>query len=85
MRDQIYGKGGVDMTDYSWLVQLAGYVISGLVALAVAGKQHSKTTALLEYRLGQLEKKMDKHNQSVERLTVLEAKFDLLEGRKNDG
>lgn len=74
-----------DMTDYSWLVQLAGYVISGLVALIVAGKQHSKTTALLEYRLEQLEKKMDKHNQSVERLTVLEAKFDLLEGRKSNG
>lgn len=73
------------MHDYTLLVQLAGYVISGLVALYVAGKQHSKTTALIEYRLSQLEKKMDKHNQSVERLTVLEAKFDLLKGSKNDG
>lgn len=73
------------MTDYSWLVQLTGYVISGLVALIVAGKQHNKTTALLEYRLEQLEKKMDKHNQGIERLTVLEAKFDLLEGQKSNG
>lgn len=72
------------MTDYSWLVQLAGYVISGLVALYVASKQHSKTTALLEYRLEQLERKMDKHNQGIERLTILETKVDLLKGR-NDG
>lgn len=72
------------MTDYSWLVQLAGYVISGLVALYVASKQHNKTTALLEYRLEQLEKKMDKHNQGIERLTILETKVDLLKGR-NDG
>ena len=83
MRDQIYGKGGVDMTDYSWLVQLAGYVISGLVALYVASKQHSKTTALLEYRLEQLEKKMDKHNQGIERLTVLETKVELLKGQQD--
>ena len=69
------------MTDYSWLVQLAGYVISGLVALYVASKQHSKTTALLEYRLEQLEKKMDKHNQGIARLTILETKVDLLKGR----
>ena len=71
------------MTDYSWLVQLAGYVISGLVALYVASKQHNKTTALLEYRLEQLEKKMDKHNQGIERLTILETKVDLLKGRND--
>lgn len=58
-------------------VQLAGYVMSGLVALLVAGKQHSKTTALLEYRLDQLEKKMDKHNDFIKRLGILETKVEL--------
>lgn len=58
-------------------VQLIGYVISGVVALYVASKQHSKTSALLEYRLEQLEKKMDKHNNFIERLTMLETKLNM--------
>ena len=64
------------MNNELWM-QLIGYVISGVVALLVAGKQHSKTTALLEYRLEQLEKKMDKHNNFIERLTILEAKLGI--------
>lgn len=59
------------------VVQLIGYVISGVVALYVASKQHSKTSALLEYRLEQLEKKMDKHNNFIERLTMLETKLNM--------
>lgn len=63
---------------------IIGAIISGLVALKVSNRQHDKTIALIEYRLGELEEKMDKHNSAVERLTVLETKFKLLEGR-NDG
>lgn len=62
---------------------IIGAIISGLVALKVSNKQHDKTIALIEYRLGELEEKMDKHNNAVERLTVLETKFKLLEGRKD--
>lgn len=60
------------------IIQLLGYVISGVVALIVAGFQHSKTTALLEYRLKQLEDKMDKHNNFMERLGVVETKVKLM-------
>lgn len=63
---------------------IIGAIISGLVALKVSNRQHDKTIALIEYRLGELEEKMDKHNNAVERLTVLETKFKLLKGR-NDG
>lgn len=59
------------------LVQLAGYVVSGLVALIVASWQNSKTTALIEYRLDQLEKKVDKHNNFMERLALVEAKLNI--------
>lgn len=45
---------------------------SGLVALVVASIQHNKTSALMAYRLCQLEKKMDKHNQVIDRVTILE-------------
>ena len=65
------------------LIQLLGYVISGMVALIVAGFQHNKTTALIEYRLKQLESKMDKHNNFMERLGIVETKIELLNGKKN--
>ena len=34
--------------------------------------QHNKTTALIEYRLDELTKKVEKHNNLVERFSVLE-------------
>ena len=49
-----------------------GSLASGLVALVVASIQHNKTSALVAYRLDLLEKKMDKHNQVIERVTILE-------------
>lgn len=51
-------------------------VISGVsaavAAIIVAAIQHRKTAALLEYRLQELEKKVDKHNNLVERTYELE-------------
>lgn len=63
--------------DWDLLIQLSGYVISGLVALFVATKQHDKTTALIEYRLKELEEKVDKHNNLVERMTAVETQLKL--------
>lgn len=54
------------------IVTLVGAIISGLVSLAVATIQHNKTSALMEYRLEQLEKKVDKHNNIVERMALVE-------------
>lgn len=67
------------------MVQLLGYVISGVVALVVASVQHSKVSALIQYRLEQLEKKVDKHNNVVERLTILEAKMNIREKEHQNG
>ena len=67
------------------MVQLLGYIISGVVALVVASIQHSKVSALIEYRLEQLEKKVDKHNNVVERLTILEAKMNMKEQEHQNG
>lgn len=67
------------------MVQLLGYVISGVVALVVASVQHSKVSALIQYRLEQLEKKVDKHNNVVERLTLLEAKMNMKEKEHQNG
>lgn len=51
-------------------------LITGLVAIVVniiSNKtQHEKTQALIEYRLKQLEEKVDKHNNVIERTYALE-------------
>ena len=50
--------------------------ISAGVTLAVCiinnRSQNDKTRALLDYRLGELERKQDKHNQVIERTYKLE-------------
>ena len=67
-------------------------VVSAVVALIVASQQNKTTVAdinqkhneqltLILYRLEQLEKKMDKHNNFMERLGVVEAKLNMLNGK----
>lgn len=62
------------MTDSA--VTFFGTVISALVTLAVCiisnRAAYKKTEALIVYRLEQLEKKVDKHNNLVERTYKLE-------------
>lgn len=55
---------------------IIGALISGAVSLAVASWQHNKSIALIEYRLAQLEEKVDKHNNVVERLYKVEAQLN---------
>lgn len=54
--------------------------ISAAVTLAVCliqnHAQNEKTRALLDYRLGELEKKQDKHNNLMERTYRLEGRMD---------
>lgn len=40
--------------------------------IEAAEKQHNTTIALIEYKLDQLEKKVDLHNNAVERLYAVE-------------
>ena len=58
------------------MVPIITAVISGgsaaVASIIVASIQHRKTVAILEYRLGELEKKVDKHNNLVERTYELE-------------
>ena len=54
--------------------------ISAAVTLAVCliqnHAQNEKTRALLDYRLGELEKKQDKHNNLMERTYQLEGRMN---------
>lgn len=70
-------------------------VISGVVALVVASRQnktavaninleHNERLTLILYRLDQLEKKMDKHNNFMERLNVVETKVNMFHGKNEE-
>lgn len=65
------------------MIPIITAVISGgsaaIAAIIVAAVQHRKTVAILDYRLGQLEEKVNKHNNLVDRTYELEKRTDLQE------
>lgn len=67
---------------------ILGVAISGLFSLVICivtqYAQNKATRDLLEYRLTQLEKKVDKHNNLVERMYKCEEDIVLLKARGDD-
>ena len=65
---------------------LMGAIISGVVSLLICiitqSYQNKATRELIEYRLTQLEKKVDKHNNVVERVYELEKQVAILEAEE---
>lgn len=59
-------------------------VITGLLSLWGVYTSNRKSQALIAYRLEQLEKKVDKHNQVVERTYKLEGAVTELQHEVND-
>ena len=51
-------------------------LITGLLSLAGVYFANRKSSALIEYRLKELEKKVDKHNQVVERTFAWEGRMN---------
>lgn len=58
-------------------------LISAGVALLICVIQNNKTKALIEYRLDELTKKVDKHNNLIERMYACERNIDLHAERLN--
>ena len=65
------------------LTALGVAFITGGLALIGTYLSNRKAVALMEYRLEQLEKKVDKHNNLVERTYRLEEKNELQEAEIN--
>lgn len=65
----------------NWIADIIIAVLALLGTLGGAYFANRKSTALIAYRLEQLEKKQDKHNQLIERTYALEEKTGLLEER----
>ena len=52
------------------LISLAGIIITSIIS-----------NSLIKWRLSSLEAKVDKHNQLIERMYVVETKIENLEGK----
>ena len=60
------------------ITAVAGPLISGLVALYVCTVQNDKIVTLIQYRLEQLEAKVDQHNKLGDRLVQLESEVKII-------
>ena len=60
-------------------VPLISAIITGLLSLLGVYLANKKTTALVTYRIEQLESKMDKHNRMIERVYQLEGRATEME------
>lgn len=62
----------------AWIGLLAS-IGTGILSLIGVHMANRKQTALITYRLEQLEKKQDKHNNLIERMTKAEGRLDVIE------
>ena len=65
------------------ITAIAGPLISGLIALYVSTTQNDKTVALIQYRLEQLEAKVDAHNHLNDRMIKMETEIEMLKKSQN--
>lgn len=63
-------------------VAFGASVITAVCALIGTYWSNRKTTALVEYRLKELEKKVDKHNNLIDRMYKIENRVTVLESKE---
>jgi hypothetical protein len=66
----------VNETVENWLVTLIATIVTAVGSFAGVYYSNRKSQALMEYRIGQLENKMDKHNNMIERVFNLEGRMN---------
>ena len=67
----------------TWTAIIAA-IITGLFSLLGVYAANRKSAALMEYRLKQLEEKVDKHNQVIDRTYKLETRMKVAETEIDD-
>lgn len=63
------------------IIAIIGGVLTAIPTVLTTLSSNKKTTALLEYRLSQLEEKVNKHNNVIERTYKLEKNESVIEER----
>lgn len=58
------------------ILSLISAVVTGAFSYSGVKKANDKQTALMDYRLGELEKKVGQHNNLENRVVALETKMD---------
>lgn len=61
------------------IVAILVCVINNVVQGVISRRKHNETITLIEYRLNELSKKVDKHNSVIERTFELEKQMELHE------
>jgi len=65
-------------------IAFAASVVTALLSFLGVYLSNRKSAALMEYRLEQLEKKVDRHNQVIERTYKLEERSSVIETEIED-
>ena len=65
-------------------IAFAASAVTALLSFLGVYLSNRKQTALMAYRLEQLEKKVDKHNQVIERTYKLEERASVIEAEIDD-
>lgn len=65
------------------IIEVLKIILTGGLTLVGVIIANNKTSALMSYRIEQLEKKVDKHNQTIERTYKLEERTELQEAELN--
>lgn len=72
----------------AWIAALSA-LATGVLSLIGVYLANRKSAALIEYRMQQLEKKVDKHNSLIDRMYKVEGRLDVIEKtiaiKKEDG
>lgn len=63
------------------IIMAAGTILTQFV---IAARTKKETMEIIDYRVGQLEKKVDKHNSVIERTYILEEKMKVANHRIDD-
>jgi len=71
------------MIAMEWIA-FAASVVTALLSFLGVYLSNRKSAALMEYRLEQLEKKVDRHNQVIERTYKLEERSSVIETEIED-
>ena len=68
----------------NWIADIIIGVLALIGTLGGAYIANRKSTALIAYRIEQLEKKVDLHNQVIERTYKLERRVDVIDERDKE-
>jgi hypothetical protein len=74
----------MDSTIIVSIITLVGVVIANILSFIATRKENSNNFNLFIYRVEQLEKKVDKHNNFAQRLPIVEEQLKVVNHRLSD-